>query len=301
VFLWHTFIYVLPLWMRIALFCAFSSLILVFFFNFDALVAPVMKMLLFCKVFFLKTLPTWIIGSYLILKKDVSKLIIIFGGWEAWSIKKLFRHSIRFILTFVARFTFLTFLINLFDGKERKGIRNFPSWFVIHIRKTKLGVIVKWWDNSTPRQKRLLSGAIVCVVLIAFGQTLLGISILVFDIVWEILLLLWRSLVYLTRGLLPILIRFIPNAIGSFLTNRVIPFFANVLPLVRDDVKMIYIRTNIRERIRKYKKTLLKLGRNSRPKIRARISPLLPNYVREKKKLILEKTIVAQKTDEESS
>jgi len=134
--------------MRIALFCVFSSIVLIFFFNFEALVAPVMKMLLFCKVFFLKTLPSWFLATFLAVKKAATKLILIVGGWEAWSVKKLFRHVIRFVATFVARFTFLTFLINLFDGKERKGIRNFPSWFISSVRKTKLGRIIDWWEKA---------------------------------------------------------------------------------------------------------------------------------------------------------
>ncbi len=258
-----------------------------------------MKMLVFCKVFFLKTIPMWLLSVYVAVKKGAAKLILTIGGWEAWSIKKLFRHVIRFAVTFFARFTFLTFLINLFDGKERKGIRNFPPWFVSSIRKTKLGLIINWWENATARQKRLLSGAIVCVVLIAFGQTLLGVSILLFDIVWEFVILLWRSLVYLSRILLPIIKRIVPNFIGSFITNRIIPFFTNVIPVIRDDVKVMYVRGNLRERYRKYKKDILKLGRRSRPTIRTKIRPLLPNYVREKKKIILEETAANQGRDDE--
>jgi len=286
--------------MRIALFCTFSSIIFIFFFNIDALVAPVMKMLFFCKVFFLKTLPSWLFAAYIAIKKGIAKLVLIIGGWEAWSIKKLFRHVIRFAVTFVARFTFLTFLINLFDGKERKGIRNFLPWFIGSIRKTRLGIIIDWWENASARKRRLLSGAIVCVVLIAFGQTLLGVSILLFDIVWEILILLWRSLVYLSRGLLPIIKRIVPNIIGSFFTNRVVPFFTNAIPIIRDDVKVIYVRSNVRERIREYKKNILKLGRHSRPKVRAKISPLLPEYVREKKKHLLDKTVANRESDDKA-
>jgi len=286
--------------MRIALFCSFSSVIFIFFFNLDALVAPVMKMLFFCKVFFVKTLPSWFLAFYLALKKGAAKLILIVGGWEAWSVKKLFRHGIKFAVTFIARFTFLTFLINLFDGKERKGIRHFPPWFVMRVRRTRLGRIIQWWENATARQKRLLSGAIVCIVLIGFGQTMIGVSILVFDIVWEILILLWRSLMYVWRILLPILMRLVPNFIGSFITNRVVPFFANVIPFIRDDIKVIYVRSNLRERVRKYKKNLLKLGRQSRPRVRAKISPLLPSYVRKKKNVILEKSVANQRSADDA-
>jgi len=60
------------------------------------------------------------------------------------------------------------------------------------------------------------------------------------------------------------------------------------------------VHGNVRERFRKYKKNILKLGRHSRPKVRARISPLLPDYVREKKKVILEKTTVSRKSDDEA-
>lgn len=285
--------------MRIALFCVFSSIVLIFFFDFNALVAPVMKMLLFCKVFFLKTLPSWFLAAFLAVKKGATKLILIVGGWEAWSVKKLFRHVIRFAVTFIARFTFLTFFINLFDGKERKGIRNFPPWFVSSVRKTKLGRLIDWWESATARQKRLLSGAIICVILIAFGQTLIGVSILLFDIVWEIVILLWRSLVYISRGLLPVLNRIVPNVIGSFVTNRIVPFFTNVIPVIRDDIKVIYVHGNVRERFRRYKKNVLKLGRHSRPKVRTRIRPFLPQYVREKKNVILNKTAASRKSDDE--
>jgi len=163
-----------------------------------------------------------------------------------------------------------------------------------------LGLVIQWWANSTPRQKRLISGVIVCIVLIALGQTLLGISILLFDIVWEVLILLWRTLVLVGRAVFPIVLRILPNFIGSFITNRVIPFFANVIPLIRDDVKVMYMRTVIRERIREFKKNILKTGRRSRPTIRARISPLMPSYVREKKKVILEKTAANQRKDRDS-
>lgn len=286
--------------MRIALFCVFSSLVLIFLFDFNALVAPVMKMLLYAKVFFLKTLPSWFLAAFVAVKKGAAKLIMLVGGWEAWSVKKLFRHVIRFAVTFIARFTFLTFLINLFDGKERKGIRNFPSWFVSSIRKTKLGRIIDWWADATARQKRLLSGVILCIILVAFGQTLLGISILLFDIVWELLILLWRLLGSVFRGLLPILKRIVPNFIGSFVTNRVVPFFTSVVPLIRDDIKVMYLHGSVRERFRKYKINILRLGRHSRPKVRARISPLVPNYVREKKKVILERTVQNRKSDNEA-
>jgi len=260
-----------------------------------------MKMLFFIKAFFVKTVPAWFSLFVVFLKNSATKIAIIVGSWEAWSVKKLLRHVIRFGATFVARFTILTLLINWFDGRERKGIKNLPHWVILKVRYTRLGRIIDWWRNASDRKKRLVSGAIVCVLLIAFGQAMLGISILVFDIVWELLILLWRASAYVGRVLFPIVLRLIPNAIGTFVTNKIIPFFAKAIPLIRHDVKVIFIRSHMRERLRDYKKSLLKLGRNTRPRVRDRIRPIMPLYIRQQKNTLLSKAAKVEKSSNDSS
>jgi len=282
--------------MRIALFCLASSLVLISFFNLDALVAPVMKMLFYCKVFFLKTIPGWFAASVVAVKKGLLKMTLLLGNWEAWSFKKLIRHFVRFVVTYSARIVILTFLINLFLGRERKGIKNMPRFITFKLRSTWVGRVIDWWKNTSERARRIITGIVLCLILVAVGQTFIGISILVFDLVWEALIVLASVLARLWRWVMPIIVRLIPNAIGAFFTNSVIPFFVNVVPYIRDDLRILYVRMNIRERYREYKKRLLKFSRAKRPQLRDSIRPLLGSHIRERKNAILDE---AAKHDEQ--
>jgi len=256
--IWHTFACVLPLWMRIGLFCLLSSSLLILLFDLSALVAPVTKMLIYFKLFFIKTIPGWIELAYTSTKKGLAKIAIVLGGWEAWSLKKTVRHSVRFLATFAARTLLLTFLINLFFGHERKGLKSVPRFLLLKLKNTRVGEVIFWWSRASDRSKRIITGLILCLILISAGHAFIGISIL-------------------------------PNAIGSFVTNKLLPLITTAVPVVRDDHRVIFVRYNFRERYREYKKRLLKFSRAKRPTIRATITPLVSDRIRKNKSDFLKK------------
>jgi len=281
--IWHTFACVLPVWMRTGLFCLVFSALLILIFDLSALVAPVTKMLICFKLFFIKTIPGWIEIAYTSTKKGLAKIAILLGGWEAWSLKKTIRHSARFLATFTARTLVLTFLINLFFGHERKGLKSVPRFLLLKLKNTWVGKMTLWWSRASDRSKRIITGLILCLILISAGHAFIGMSVLVFDIVWEFLILLWRLMVRACRWIYPVLMRIIPNAIGSFITNKLLPLITTAVPVVRDDHRVIFVRYNFRERYREYKKRLLKFSRAKRPAIRATITPLVSDRVRKNK------------------
>ena len=201
--------------MRIGVFCLFSSALLVLLFDLNALVAPVTKMLIYFKLLFIKTLSEWLLLANAGVKKGLAKFAVLLGGWEAWSLKKMIRHGARFGATFLARTFLLTFLFNLFFGHERKGLKSVPRFILLKLKSTWLGEVIEWWRNSSERSKRIITGLILCLILISAGQAFIGISILVFDIVWEILIVLSRLAARAWRLVYPIVMRIIPNTIGS--------------------------------------------------------------------------------------
>lgn len=288
--LWYFCLYKIPSWLLIGFFCITSSVLFFAYSDFNAIVAPVTKFLVYLKTLLFNSLTSWIISAYVVLKNGLVKLLLLFGNWEVWSLKKIARHVARFTITFIARIAVFSFVINLFTAKERRGIKNMPRWFLMLIKTSPIGKIANTWLLMSDRQKRFLSGILLCIILIAFGHAFLGISILLFDVVWEILLLLKKGLSHIYRLIYPTILRFIPNAISSFFTNKIIPLITGAIPIIRDDVKVLYIRGNVRYKFREYKKNLLKSGRNARPAFRKSIRPFLPVYLREKKKQILHST-----------
>ena len=275
--------------MRIGIFCLFSSSLLVLLFDLSALVAPVTKMLIYCKLFFIKTIPGWFALWYAGIKKGFAKLAVFSGGLEAWSLKKLVRHGARFIVTYSARILLVTFLINLFFGHERKGIKSVPRYVLLKLKRTWIGSVIEWWGRSSKRSKRIISGLILCLLLISAGQAFIGISILVFDIVWELLIALSRLAVRAWRFIYPVIMRLIPNTIGAFITNKVLPFVTTAVPVVRDDHRVLFIKLGFREKYREYKKRVLKYSRAKRPAIRATITPLVSDNIRQSKSNFLKK------------
>lgn len=283
--------------MRVGLFCLASSLILISLLDISVMIAPLLKILTYTKLFFISTLPALAASFLLVVKKGFAKLYIILGGWEAWSVKKLFRHGIRFIVSVSARIFLLTFLINLFFGKERKGIKQMPLLIISKLKGTWIGRTVDWWNHTSERQKRITTGLILCLILILVGQALIGVSILVFDIVWEVVIVLSHILVRALRIVSPVILRLIPNAIGSFITGKLLPFFAQAVPVIKDDFRVIYLRVNLRERYREYRKRLLKYSRANRPAVRARLGSITPGAVRTRKDYLLNKALAMNKPD----
>jgi len=171
----------------------------------------------------------------------------------------------------------------LFFGHERKGLKSVPRFLLLKLKNTRVGEVIFWWSRASDRSKRIITGLILCLILISAGHAFIGISILVFDVVWEFLIILWRVTVRAWRWTHPLVMRIIPNAIGSFVTNKLLPLITTAVPVVRDDHRVIFVRYNFRERYREYKKRLLKFSRAKRPTIRATITPLVSDRIRKNK------------------
>ncbi len=282
-------------WFVIVSFCFLVSWYSLTFLGLDALLAPVLKSWLFLKPLLLKTLPAiavWLwahTGAKLIswAGELATLLFTILGGWKAWSAKKLARQVVRFFIGLSARFVAISILLNLMFGHERRGIKLLPRLAVHRLRSTWLGHLIRWWKNRTERQKRLALGVLLCVILIMAGQAMLGISVLLFDLAWELVLLLWRLLAHTWRLLSPWLLKFVPGFIGNFVTNKLLPFVADVITIVKDDHRVIYLRLNMRRHLRRWKAWLYLKSRARRDTLRKRIKPLINDELRARKASVL--------------
>ena len=116
---------------------------------------------------------------------------------------------------------------------------------------------------------------------------MLGVSVLLFDLAWEILLLLWRLTVILWRLVSPFLLKLVPNFIGNFITQKVIPLAADVIPIIKDDHRVIYLRFNIRRHLRRTKAWLYLKSRARRDSVRNRLTPLVSDNLRARKTALL--------------
>ena len=120
-------------------------------------------------------------------------------------------------------------------------------------------------------------------MLVIAGHALLGFSILLFDLLWETVLIIARWLVRLWRILLPIIMRFVPNFIGNFVTRKLVPLFANAVPIIKDDHRVMYLRFNLRQRYRNLKAFLYRKSRARRPGVRGTVRPYISQRVRTSK------------------
>ena len=282
-------------WVSIFLFCFFVSCYSLFYLNLDALLAPVLKLWLLIKPLLLKTLPAFFLGIWLHTGAkiigwlgDLATLFIsILGGWKAWSAKKIGRQIARFFLSLSARFVAVSVFLNLLFAHERKGVRLLPKFALHRLSKSWLGRAVHWWKHSSERQKRLLLGFVLCIILILAGQAVLGVSVLLFDLAWELVLLLWRMTLHLWRLLSPVLLRLVPNFIGNFVTKKLIPLAADVIPVIKDDHRVIYLRFNIRRHIRRIKAWLYLKSRARRNTVREQITPMINDNLRASKTRLL--------------
>lgn len=211
----------------------------------------------------------------------------LFGGWKAWSAKKLARQFGRFILSLSARFVAVSVLLNMLFGHERRGVRFLPKFTMQQLHTTRLGRLLRWWAKSTERQKRLVLGVTLCLILILAGQALLGVSVLLFDLVWELLIILWRITIRVWRLLSPLLMKLVPNFIGNFVTRTLLPLIADVVPIIKDDHRVLYLRFNIRRHLRRLKAWLYVKSRARRRSVRKRITRLVGDDLRAKKTALL--------------
>ncbi len=282
-------------WVSIFLFCFAVSWYSLFFIGLDVLLAPVLKLWLLVKPLLLKTFPALLIwlwthtGAKLFgwASELVALLSTILGGWKAWSAKKLIRQAARFFVSLSARFVAVSVLVNLLFGHERRGVKLLPKLAMHQLSATWLGRAVMWWKASSERQKRLILGFVLCIILILAGQAMLGVSVLLFDLAWELILLLWRLTLHLWRLLSPLLLKMVPNFIGNFITKKLLPLAADVIPVIKDDHRVFYLRFNIRRHIRRTKAWLYLKSRARRHSVRNRITPLVNDKIRARKSALL--------------
>ena len=94
--------------------------------------------------------------------------------------------------------------------------------------------------------------------------------------------------------------RFIPNAVGNFFTNKVLPAFTDLVPVIRDDQRVMYLRFNVRHHFRNMKAYLYRKSRSKRHGVRGRLRPYVSTKVRTRKTKLLEAATRTPKTPDES-
>jgi len=210
------------------------------------------------------------------------------GGFKAWSFKKFARQSARFVVSFTARFFLISVILNLLFGHERKGVKQVPSLFANRFKASRFNRLFLMWKNRTERQKRLFFGIVLCLILVIAGHAILGLSILLFDLIWELMIILARLIARLWRFIWPVIARFIPNALGNFFTKKLLPLFADLVPVIRHDHRVMYLRFNVRRHSRNLKAYLYRKSRSKRHGVRGTIRPLVSSRVRDTKTRLLE-------------
>jgi len=289
-------------WIGASFLCIISSWYLISIVGLDAVLAPVLKAIAFIKPFSLQLLKVvsafflWIwLHTFVKFSAWVSEfLVLVFayvGGIKAWSLKKFLRQLLRFVVTFTTRIFLISIVLNLLFGQERKGVKQVPGLVVTRFKQSRFNHILLFWHNKTERQKRLFFGVVLCLVLVVAGHTLLGLSILLFDLIWELAIIAARLIARFWRLVWPLMARFIPNAIGNFFTNKVLPFCADLLPVIKNDQRVMYLRFNIRHHFRNLKAYLYRKSRSKRQSIRGNLRPYVSERIRESKTKILEKAV----------
>ena len=216
-----------------------------------------------------------------------------------WSAKKLTRQTGRFLLSLSARFVAVIVLLSLLFGHERRGVKSLPGFVMHKLHKTWVGRVLTIWARSSDRKKRLALGVLLCLILIAAGQAMLGISVLLFDLVWELLLLLWRLMLHLWRIIGPFLLKLVPNFIGNIITGKLVPFLADLIPIIKDDHRVMYLRLNFRLHRRRVKAWLYLRSRARRRSVRSRITALVGQNLRAKKSALLSAATQLREADKD--
>lgn len=192
-------------------------------------------------------------------------------------------------------------ILNLLFGRERKGVKRIPALLFTQLKRSGFGRLIRWWSSRTERQKRLVFGIILCIALVITGHTLLGFSILLFDLLWELVLILARWMLRLWRLLLPIILRFLPNAVLNFVSTKLLPFFADIVPVIRDDHRVMYMRFNVQRHYRNLKAYLYRKSRSKRSEVRVGVRPFIGQQIRKKKSDLIEAAASHSDKDETGS
>lgn len=292
-------------WVGVIALCLLASWYCLFVVGIDALLAPVLKAWSSVKPLLFKVLPALLLWLWIHTGAKIagwiSELIVLgvamLGGWKVWSLKKLVRQSGRFVASVFARFVAIGVFLNLLFGRERLGVRSLPGYTLAKLDESPLGRFADLWLKRSDRFKRLVLGLILCLVLVMVGQKTLGYSVLLFDLAWELVLILASLIARLWRFLAPVILRFIPNFIGNFFTKRVLPLIADIVPVIKDDQRVIYMRFNLRYHYRRFKAGLYLKSRRQRGDVRKRLQPLVGEKVRRKKTQLLDDAANYRKKD----
>ena len=295
-------------WVGVIALCLLASWYCLFVVGIDALLAPVLKTWSAVKPFLFKILPAFVLwlwihtGAKLVawLSELLVLGVVMLSGWKIWSLKKLVRQGGRFAASVLARFIAVGVFLSMLFGRERRGVKSLPGYTLAKLDDSPLGRFVDLWLKRSERFKRLILGVLLCLVLVMVGQKTLGYSVLLFDLAWELVLILASLLVRLWRFLAPIILRFIPNFIGNFFTKHVLPLIADIVPVIKDDQRVIYMRFNLRYHYRRFKAGLYLKSRARRGDVRKRIQPLVGERVRRKKTQILDDAVSYRKKDSAS-
>lgn len=296
-------LFLLP-WMSVLLFCLVVSWHSLYVTGFDLVLVPILKLWVSLKPLLFKTLPAVVLwvwvntGAKLIgwLSEVAVLLLSLLGGWKAWSLKKIARHVGRFGLSLSTRFVMVSVVLNLLRGHERMGVKSLPGFAMHKMHSTGIGSVLRWWSGSSDRQKRIVLGVALCTILILAGHSMLGVSVLLFDLVWELLLLIWFAFVKLWRVLGPFILKLVPNFISNFIARTVLPFAADFVPVIKDDHRVMYLRFNGRTYIRRFKAWLYLKSRARRSDVRSQLSPLVGDSLRARKTSLLSASVKLAKT-----
>ena len=296
------------IWVGVIALCLIASWYCLFVIGIDALLAPVLKAWSSVKPLLFKVPPAVLLWLWLHTGAKIagwiSELIVLaitmLGGWKVWSLKKMIRQGGRIVASLFARFVAVGVFLNLLFGRERRGVKSLPGYTLAKIDESPLGRFSDLWIKRSARSKRLILGVLLCLVLIMVGQKTLGYSVLLFDLAWELVLILASLIVRLWRFLAPVILRFIPNFIGNFFTKRVLPLVADIVPVIKDDQRVIYMRFNLRYHYRRFKAGLYLKSRAQRGEMRKRIQPLVGDKVRQKKVQLLDDAVNYRKKDSAS-
>jgi len=150
---------------------------------------------------------------------------------------------------------------------------------------------MNWWVKASERNKRLAAGLILCLILAVIGHALIGFSILLFDLIWEMVLILIRWLDRVFKVVWPVIRRQLPESLVKLVTQRVVPFLANAIPVIRDDHRIMYMRFNIRLHYRRVKYLLLRYVRARRPVVRSSIGKSISPDVRRRADSIIDRAV----------
>lgn len=320
---WNTYTYIIPRWTQIALICVALSILLINLTHVDMLIAPVIKTIVSLKGIFIDPLLVPLIKTFASISVFVAstagnwwglvtakgKNLILLGlshlslvKLEIWLGKKGASALWRFALSTSLKWIVLNILITQAFGNERRGIKRLPIYILYKLKKSRFYRIIDWWRNAGKGTRQIVISIGICFICAIIGQALLGFWILAFDIALRILVYLWEYILKLWRLVLPIIQKHIPNVILGFV-SRVMPSILQLIPFVKNDVRVLYVEyladKYVRKPYRMYKKSFLIYSRSHKIRTREKTRNLIPDKLRSHAKSVIVKSARHKKNIED--